>query len=80
MRPFPKCGPTRLPDLEGWDHYQTGLGLRVKPEMTLQGRAALERVLQGGEVPPDWTDGCVDDVLMFTELVNGAGAMPDDLL
>ena len=28
MRPFPKCGPTRYPDLEGWDPYKTGLGLR----------------------------------------------------
>ena len=25
MRPFPRCGPTRYPDLEGWDPYKTGL-------------------------------------------------------
>jgi hypothetical protein len=33
MRPFPKCGPTRYLDLEGWDPYKTGLGLRAAPEM-----------------------------------------------
>ena len=33
MRPFPKCGAMRYPDLEGWDPYKTGLGLRAAPEM-----------------------------------------------
>ena len=31
-------------------------------------------------VPGPWADGCADDVLLFTELVNGAGAIPDNLL
>ena len=35
---------------------------------------------QTKSVPGPWADGCADDVLLFTELVNGAGAMPDDLL
>ena len=80
MRPFPKCGATRYPDLEGWSVYKTGLGLRATPEMTAKGAAALKLVLGGDEVPGPWADGCDDDVLLFTVLVNGAGAMPDDLL
>ena len=45
MGPFPKCGPTRYPDLEGWDPYKTGLGLRTAPEMTPQAVAVLRQVL-----------------------------------
>ena len=80
MRPFPKCGPTRYPDLEGWDPYKTGLGLRSAPEMTPQAVAVLRQVLDGDPVPDDWANGCPADVVLFTELVNGTGAMPDDLL
>ena len=80
MRPFPKCGPTRYPDLEGWDPYKTGLGLRTAPEMTPQAVAVLKRVLDGYPVPDDWTNGCPADVVLFTELVNGTGTMPDELL
>jgi hypothetical protein len=71
---------TRYPDLEGWSVYKTGLGLRATPDMTAEGAAALKLVLGGAEVPCPWADGCADDVLLFTVLVNGAGAMPDDLL
>ena len=60
--------------------YKTGLGLRATPEMTAEGAASLRLVLAGAAVPDTWVDGCVDDVLMSTELVAGAGAMPDDLL
>jgi hypothetical protein len=77
MRPFPRCGPTRYPDLEGWDPYKTGLRLRAAPEMRPQDVAVLRRVLDGGAVPGDWANGCPADV---AELVNGTGAMPDDLL
>jgi hypothetical protein len=80
MRPFPKCGMTQYPDLEGWSVYKTGLGLRAAPAMTAVGAAALKLVLGGAEVPGPWADGCADDVMLFTELVNGNGAMPDDLL
>ena len=82
MRPFTKCGPTRYPDLEGWDPYKTGLGLRAAPEMTPQAVAMLRQVLDGDRypVPDDWANGCPADVVLFTELVNGTGAMPDDLL
>ena len=80
MRPFPKCGPTRYPDLEGWDPYKTGLGLRAAPEMRPQDVAVLRQVLDGEAVPDDWANGCPADVVLFTELVNGTGAMPDDLL
>ena len=80
MRPFPKCGPIMYPDLEGWDPYKTGLGLRAAPEMTPQAVAVLRRVLGGDPVPDGWANGCLADVVLFTELVNGTGAMPDDLL
>ena len=80
MRPFPKCGPTSYPDLEGWDPYKTGLGLRAAPEMTPLAVAVLRQVLNGDPVPDDWANGCPADVVLFTELVKGTGAMPDDLL
>ena len=31
-------------------------------------------------MPAGWTRGCPDDVVLFTALVNGAGAMPDDMM
>ena len=43
MMPFPKCGPTRYPDLEGWDPYKTGLGLRATPEVAAQAVAVLNK-------------------------------------
>ena len=52
----------------------------MAPEMSAQGAALLKRVLSGDPVPDDWVDGGASDVLLFTELVNGSGAMPDDLL
>ena len=35
---------------------------------------------QGGTVPNAWTRGGPDDVVLFTALVNGTGAMPDDMM
>ena len=66
MRPFPKCGPTRYPNLEGWDPYKTGLGLRAAPEMRAQDVAVLRQVLDGEAAPDDWANGCPADVLLFT--------------
>ena len=80
MRPFPKCRMTQYPDLEGWSVYKTGLGLRATPAMTAVGATALKLMLGGDEVPGPWADGCANDVVLSTELVNGTGAMPDDLL
>ena len=40
----------------------------------------LRQVLDGEAVPDDWANGCPADVVLFTELVNGTGTMPDDLL
>ena len=80
MRPFPKCGPTRYPDLEGWGPYKTGLGLRAAPKVRAQDVAVLRQVLDREVVPDDWANGCPADVLLFTELVDGTGAMPGDLL
>ena len=80
MRPFPKCGPTRYPELEEWEPFKTGLRLRVQPEMTAAGQAALLNVVAGGDVPGGWAAGCPDDVVIITELVNGPGAMPDETL
>ena len=80
MRPFPKCGPTRYPDLEGWEPYKTGLRLRVHAEMAAAGQQATVAVAQGGAVPMGWVRGCPDDVVLFTALVNGTGAMPDDMM
>ena len=73
MRPFPKCGQTRYP-------YKTGLGLRATPEMTAQAAVVLKSVLAGDPVPDDWVNGCPADVVLFTKLVDGTGAMPEDLL
>ena len=80
MRPFPKCGPTRYPDLERWEPYKTGLWLRVHAELTFIGQQATVSVAQGNAVPADWTRWCPDDVMLFTALVNGTGAMPDDMM
>ena len=80
MRPFSKCGPTRYPDLEGWDPYKTGLRLRATPGVRAQDVAVLRQVLDGEAVPDDLVNWCPADVLLFVELVNGTGAMPDDLL
>ena len=48
--------------------------------MTAQAATMLKSVLAGDPVPDDWVNGCLADVALFTELVNGIGAMPDDLL
>ena len=48
--------------------------------MRPQDVAVLRQVLDGGAVPDDWANGCPADVVLFTELVNGTGAMSDDLL
>ena len=80
MRPFLKCGPIRYPDLEGWEPYKTGLRLRVHAEMTATRQHATVDVAQGGAVPMGWVRGCPDDVVLFTALVNGTGAMPDDMM
>ena len=45
-----------------------------------QAVAVLRRVLDGDPVPGDWANGRPANVLLFIELVNGTGAMPDDLL
>lgn len=58
--PIPKCGPARYPELEGRVPYKTGLGLRVAPEQTAQGAAALKPVCAGhawGDLPGGWADG-----------------------
>ena len=80
MRPFPKCGPTKYPDLEGWEPYKTGLRLCVNADLTAAGQQAVTGVSQGGTVPNAWTRGGPDDVVLFTALVNGTGAMPDDMM
>ena len=80
MRPFPKCGPTKYPDLEGWEPYKTGLRLCVHAELTATGQQAIVGVAQGNAVPTGWARGCPDDVVLFTALVNGTGAMPDDMM
>ena len=80
MRPFPKCGPTKYPDLEGWEPYKTGLRLCVNADLTATGQQAVVRVAQGGAVPNAWARGGPDDVVLFTALVNGTGAMPDDMM
>ena len=51
MRSFPKCGPTRYPELEQWEPYKTGLRLRVQPAMTAVGQAALIQVVAAGDIP-----------------------------
>ena len=48
--------------------------------MTPQAVAVLRRVLDGYLVPDGWANGCPADVVLFTELLNGTGAMPDELL
>ena len=58
MRPFPKCGPTKYPDLEGWEPYKTGLRLRVHAELTPAGQQAIVEVAKGDAVPDDWARGC----------------------
>ena len=80
MRPFPKCGPTKYPDLEGWEPYKTGLRLCVNADLTAAGQQAVTGVSQGGAVPNAWARGGPDDVVLFTALVNGTGAMPDDMM
>ena len=75
MRPFPKCGPTRYPDLEGWEPYKTGLRLRVHAELTATGQQAIVSVAQGNAVPAGWARGCPDDVVLFTALVNGVARL-----
>ena len=47
------------------------MGLRAAPEMTPQAVAVLRQVLDGDPVPDDWANGCLVDVVVFTELVNG---------
>ena len=80
MRPFPKCGQTKYPDLEGWEPYTTGLRLHVHAQLTPAGQQALVEVSKLGTVTDDWSRGCPDDIVLFTTLVNGAGAMPDDMM
>ena len=77
MRPFPKCGPTKYPDLEGFEPYKTGLRMCVR---TATGQQVIVVVAQSNAVPTGWARGCPDDVVLFTALVNGIGAMPDDMM
>ena len=80
MRPSPECGPTKYPDLEGWEPYKTGLRLRVHSEMTPAGQQAVVEVAKGGPVPAGWARECPGDIVVFIGLVNGSGAMPDDMM
>ena len=56
------------------------LALLATPEVTAEGAATLKLVLGAADVPGTGVDGCPDDVLLFTELVNGSGAILDDFL
>ena len=62
MRPSPECGPTKYPDLEGWEPYKTGPRLRVHSEMIPAGQQAVVRVAKGDPVQAGWACGCPDDI------------------
>ena len=76
MRPFPKLGPTGYPDLTAWEAYRAGLRARMQSMMS-GGVAQLAAIEAGGDVDPVWVNGCADDLLLFPELMNGAGCLPD---
>lgn len=65
LRPFPKLGPTKYPELAGWRQYRTGLRVRVQPEVSVLAQKAMLSIEKGGGVPVGWTDGCADDVVIF---------------
>ena len=80
LRAFPALGSSGYPALVPWQGFRMALRARLHPVLSVQGRLELSQIEAGGSVSGGWTEGCPDDVTVFTELVNGPGCVPDDLM
>jgi hypothetical protein len=80
MRPFPKLGPTGYPELGAWEAYRSALRARMQSLVSVDCLAQLAQIEVGGNIDVNWVDGCADDLLLFPELMNGAGCLPDAMV
>ena len=80
MRAFPDLGTSKYPSLIGWDAYRQGLRSRVQGDVSPGVVAQLKAVDAGNPVPTDWLDGTAEDRHVYSQLMTGTGAMPDELV
>ena len=48
--------------------------------VSVAGVAQLAVIGVGGNIEINWVNGCADDLILFPELMNGTGCIPDALV